>query len=242
MRLLRGFTSVSRPSAWLSSQCGICRGWGRQRVCADCLERHAPEPPRCVRCALEVPAGVRVCGHCLTDPPSFDRCVAALTYGYPWDALITRFKFDAALDLAPLLADRLLLAQRRAGADPPGLLLPVPLSAQRLRERGYNQAWEIARRLGRELHAEASADLLLRIKDTPHQLQLPLAQRSANVQGAFAIEPARLAGLRGREVTLVDDVLTTGATANEIAKVLLRAGAVRVQLWVVARTPRRGDA
>ena len=118
----------------------------------------------------------------------------------------------------------------------------MPLAAERLRERGYNQAWELARRLGAALGCAADARLLLRIRNTPHQTTLALSARAANVQGAFAVEPRRLAEVRGRELTLVDDVMTTGASAAEATRVLLQAGAARVQVWVVARTPRPGSA
>jgi ComF family protein len=120
----------------------------------------------------------------------------------------------------------------------PALLLPMPLSPARLRERGYNQAWELARRLGAALQVPADAGLLLRLKDTPHQTSLAVANRAANVRGAFAVEPLRRTELQGRDVTLVDDVLTTGASAAEATRALLQAGAARVQVWVVARTPR----
>ena len=224
------------------SLCAVCHGWGTQRVCADCVLRFAAEVPRCTRCALGVPSGVNLCGACLSDPPPFERSVAAVDYAYPWDSLITRFKFRGALDLAPALAQCLAEAVVRSTSPQPTLLLPVPLSDARLRERGYNQAWELARRLGRLLHCPADARLLLRVKDTPHQLALPPEQRVGNVRGAFAIEPRRSAELRGRVVTLVDDVMTTGATAAEIARVLLQAGASQVHVWSVARTPRPGEA
>jgi ComF family protein len=119
----------------------------------------------------------------------------------------------------------------------PDMLLPVPLAAARLRERGYNQAWEITRRLGRTLRCPAEPHLLLRLRDTPHQLAFPLHRRAANVRGAFAVEPTRLAEVRGRHIALVDDVMTTGATAEEIARALKQAGAAAVAVWVVARTP-----
>ena len=185
--------------------------------------------------------GVSVCGACLTAPPPFARALAAVDYDHPWDGLIARFKFHGALDLAPALAQRLLAEFERADAPAPTLLLPVPLSAQRLRERGYNQAWELARRIGPALRCDADPHLLLRIKDTPHQLAFPPAQRAGNVKRAFAIEPRRLAEVRGRSVTLVDDVMTTGATVAEIARVLLQAGASEVAVWVVARTPRHEE-
>ena len=126
-------------------------------------------------------------------------------------------------------------------APAPTILLPVPLSAERLRERGYNQAWELARRLATSLRCEADARLLLRIKDTPHQLAFPPDRRAGNVRAAFAVEPRRLADIRGRHVTIVDDVMTTGATLGELARTVLQAGATEVDVWVIARTPRPDD-
>jgi ComF family protein len=231
---------LSRAPA-LPTQCALCRGWERERVCAACRARFVEAVPRCVRCALRVPDGVTQCGACLAAPPPFDTTLAALDYGHPWDGLIGRFKFHAALDLGASLAQLLAEAWRASGRPRPDWLLPVPLSPQRLRERGYNQAWEIARRLAQMLAIRAEPRLLLRLKDTPHQLALPIEQRAANVHAAFAVEPARRAELRGRRVALVDDVMTTGATAAEIARVLRQAGASAVDVWVVARTPAPAD-
>ena len=220
------------------SLCAVCRSWGAQRVCAECLQRWAAPVPRCPRCAIDIPAGALLCGQCLLHPPPFARAVAALDYSFPWDGLIARFKFSGALDLVAVLSRQLLAAVRRAAVEPPTLLLPVPLSEARLRERGYNQAWELARRLGTALPCRADAHLLLRVKETAHQLALPPSERAANVRGAFAVEPLRARELRGRVVAIVDDVMTTGATAAELARTLLGAGAAEVQVWVVARTPR----
>jgi ComF family protein len=217
--------------------CAVCRGWGRGRLCAACRARWAAPVSRCTRCALEVPAGVAMCGSCLVEPPPWDGADAAVGYDVPWDRLVAAFKFHAALDLAPALAE-LMLSARDAARARPAWLLPVPLSARRLRERGYNQAWELARRLAPRLGAPADAHLLLRIRDTPHQLALPPGRRAANVAGAFAVEPLRAAEVRGRHATVVDDVMTTGATAAEIARVLRAAGAARVDVWVLARTAR----
>ena len=226
----------------LPSLCAVCRGWGTQRICSDCIERFAPALPRCRRCALRTPAGAAVCGSCLTDPPPYSRTLASVDYDHPWDGLVTHFKFHAALDLAPALATRMLDTLARSGAAAPTLLLPIPLSATRLRERGYNQAWELAKRLARRLHCATDAGLLLRVKETPHQLALPPERRAANVRAAFAVEPLRAAELRGRSVTLVDDVMTTGATVAEAARTLLQAGAADVGVWVIARTPRPDPA
>jgi ComF family protein len=231
------FTRLLRQ---VPSLCAVCRGWGSQAICTQCVERFASPVPRCERCALEVPEGVRVCGACLVDPPAFDGALAGVDYAHPWSALITQFKFHAMLDLGEALSALLQSAQERAALPLPQLLLPVPLSSQRLRERGFNQAGELTRRLARALHVEADARLLLRVKDVPHQLALPPEQRAANVRGVFAVEPLRRAELSGRSVAVIDDVLTTGATFAEIARVLKQAGASRVEAWALARTPRPG--
>ena len=182
----------------------------------------------------------------MSDPPPFERSLAALDYAFPWDGLITRFKFHDGLDLADAFVQRIRAAHagdRAAHADAPQptWLLPVPLSVERSRERGYNQAWELARRLARALHCPADAGLLLRVRDTLHQLALPVEQRGANVRGAFAVEPRRRDELRGRVVAVVDDVVTSGATVAEISRVLLQAGAAQVHVWMLARTPRPED-
>ena len=234
--------SAARAHAAVPSLCAICHGWGTQRVCEACVRRFAAPLPRCRRCALQLPAGAALCGACLTDPPPYAHTLAAVDYDHPWDGLITHFKFHAALELAPALAARMLAAQRLGHAPAPTLLLPIPLSDARLRERGYNQAWELAQRLGRALRCATDARLLLRVKDTPHQLALPPEQRAGNVRAAFAVEPRRRAELRGRRVTLVDDVMTTGATVAEATRSLLQAGASEVGVWVVARTPRHDGA
>jgi ComF family protein len=170
-----------------------------------------------------------------------DSVVAALDYAHPWDRLIGRFKFDAALDLTGVFAQLMAHAWRDGGQARPALLLPVPLSAPRLRERGYNQSWEIARRIARRLDVRADARLLLRVRDTAHQLAFPVEQRAANVRSAFAVEPRRLGEVRGRSITIVDDVMTTGATLAETARTLRAAGAAEVHALVLARTPAPGD-
>ena len=224
------------------SLCAVCHGWGRGRVCADCLDRFAAPVPRCRRCALPLAAPVAVCGTCLTTAPPFDAALAAVDYRPPWDRLVTAFKFHGALDLAAVFADAIVGAERRRAAARPALVLPVPLAPARGRERGYNQAWELARRVARRLDLVAEPDLLLRVRETAHQLALPLAERAGNVRGAFAVEPRRRAELRGRHVAIVDDVMTTASTAAEIAGVLRQAGAATIEIWVLARTPRPGDA
>jgi ComF family protein len=221
----------------LPTQCAVCRGWDRSRICSDCLQRHAAPRPRCSLCAIAVPVGTAVCGGCLQSPPPFTRSIAAVDYAYPWSGLVAAFKFRAALDLAPALAALLADAMHACDAPRPALLLPVPLSTERLAERGMNQAWELARRVGAQAGIPARADVLRRLIDTPHLADLPREQRSARIRGAFGVAPGHADRLRGRCVALVDDVMTSGATAAEATRVLLAAGAAAVQVWVVARTP-----
>jgi len=169
---------------------------------------------------------------------AFDACVTGADYADPWDQLIADFKFHQKTELAAALCDLVWRAVREAahGARP-ALLLPVPLSRERLRERGYNQAWELARRLARRLDVAARADVLQRSRDTPHQIGMTRAEREHNLRDAFWIEPRQRHRLQGVHVALVDDVFTTGATAHAAALALTRAGATRVDVWVVARTP-----
>lgn len=183
----------------------------------------------------------QTCADCLAAPPPFERCVTLGDYGFPWDGLITAFKFRDRVDLAGPLAQA--LAARIAGQGPQGaeLVLPVPLSPARLAERGHNQAWELARRVAGTLGLPANATTLLRLRDTAHQVGLGRDARAANLRNAYWVDPAHAPRLHGRRVALVDDVLTTGATAGAAAQALLQAGAARVQLWVLARTPRPED-
>lgn len=229
------FSRLLQP---LPSLCAVCRGWGDSAICAQCEARYASTVPRCERCALQVPAGVTVCGQCLAHPPEFDAARAGLGYAHPWSTLIARFKFHEALELADALVAPLQASLQRETSALPDLLLPVPLSRERLRERGYNQAWEATRRLARKLGVRCDARLLLRVKDSPHQLELPPEERTANVRDVFAVEPLRRAELQGLHVAVVDDVMTTGATCAELARVLKQAGTRRVSAWALARTPR----
>jgi ComF family protein len=221
--------------------CAVCRQWGLARVCQICVARFAPAATRCRRCAIRVVFDEHPCGACLRQPPPFDSALTAVDYLFPWAGLIAQLKFNEALDLCSVLTDLLSRAQRRRGLRLPDLLLPVPLGEERLRIRGFNQSWELARRLGKSLGCATDPRLLLRTRDTPHQLAVPPGQRHQNVQGAFAVEPLRRNALQGKSVALIDDVMTTGATVQELARVVRQSGASEVQVWVLARTPLPGS-
>lgn len=222
-------------------QCEVCRRWGSAALCADCVSRYAAPRPRCACCGLALGLATPRCGDCLREKPPFTRTVCAADYGFPWDGLIGAFKFQRRPELAGLLAERLAAAVQHAmqteALPRPDLVLPVPLSPHRLAERGYDQAWELARLIARGLQLPAEARLLQRPIDTAQQSGLGRAERQRNLRTAFMADPARRALLQGRRVALVDDVMTTGATLREASAVLLRAGAAAVDLWVLARTP-----
>jgi len=223
-------------------QCAVCRAWSRQQVCSDCLLHYARAVPRCWTCAARLPAALAgrreaKCASCLREPPPLDRSIAALDYSFPWDGLLQRYKFHQAIELREALLERLDQALTMASANAPDYLLPVPLSPRRLRERGYNQSHELARSLSKRRKLVCDPELLLRVRSTAQQAQLPLKERSRNVKQAFAVEPSRLGELRGCHVAVLDDVMTSGATLFEIARILRQAGAVQVQAWVIARTP-----
>ena len=213
-------------SLLFGGSCFLCRGTARRLLCAAC-ESDLPRlaMPLCPRCALPSP-GALVCGRCLSESPAYDATLAALAYDFPADALVHALKFRGELALAPLLAG--LLADK-LGAERVDCVVPVPLSARRLRERGYNQAAEIARHLRRN---GLELALCERTRDSPPQIELPYAERQRNVRGAFRCTRA----LIGARVAVVDDVMTTGATLHEIARTLKGAGATHVVNWVVART------
>jgi ComF family protein len=186
---------------------------------------------------LRLQAAASHCGTCLRDPPPLQCCVCAVDYTFPWSDLIADFKFNTRVELARPLAGQLLQAVLRTPGERPELLLPIPLSRGRLAQRGYNQAWELTRHLARSLGIACSAHVLERPVDSAHQADLPLAQRLQNLRGAFFVSPQLRGRVAQRHVALVDDVMTSGATLREAAATLLRAGASRVDAWVLARTP-----
>ena len=180
-------------------------------------------------CALPLPSG-SLCGDCLEHPPAYDSVAAAYCYAFPVDALVRALKYNGDLTLAPLLGRRL-ACEAKAPVD---AIVPMPLAAARLRERGFNQAHELARHIGRTLGLPVLGSACRRVTDTAPQAALPWAERARNVRAAFVCD----IDLSGKRIAVVDDVMTTGATLNEVAGNLKRAGAAYVSGWVVARTPR----
>lgn len=211
-------------------------------ICTPCETELPWLVEHCLQCALPLPTTQLICGQCLKQPPPFTRVIAPWTYRFPVDSLISRFKHNSKWPFGRLLAA--LLAQAlhdRFNHDlpRPDTLLPVPMTAKRFRQRGYNQAAMLARWLSDSLDIAIDEQSLLRVKETPAQQELDAKARKRNLLQAFALAPQ--AQLEGRHVALVDDVLTTGATAINISQLLLRSGARRVDIYCLARTPKPGE-
>lgn len=217
--------------SWFAQDCRLCGSEsGAELLCAGCAGDLPVLPEHCPQCALPSPGGA-LCGHCLNQPPRFDRTLALWRYDFPCDTLVRALKYGARIALAGFFARSLL----NSGLPPVDLIVPMPLHPRRLAERGFNQALEIARELGRLAGVSVAVRGVRRVKNTVPQTELPYDRRATNVRGAFDCN----LDLSDTSVAVVDDVMTTGATLDELARVLKRAGAPRVENWVVARTMPR---
>ena len=217
----------------LPPRCLVCAEAGDDGLdlCAECRADLPWNRDACRRCALPLAPGFD-CQRCLLSPPPWQRAQAAFRYGFPLDRLLPRFKFHGDLAAGALLAT--LLQWSLDPARRPQALLPVPLHHSRLRQRGFDQALELARALSRESGVPLMSRRLWRRRRTSAQTELGALARRRNVLGAFALAPGPPLPAH---VALVDDVLTTGATAGECTQLLLSAGVQRVELWVVAVAP-----
>ena len=228
------------PTRWpLPGGCQICLAWGRDRLCSDCLARFAPPAPRCPR--LRAGAAGAALRRLPARAPASGRDRVRCGLRRALVGLLHGLKYQEQLSAAPALAALLATAVQRAGARTEGvLLLPVPLHAQRLAERGHNQSQRLALALGQALGLPLAPSWVQRVADTAPQAQAPSREaRWRQLTHAFALLPR--AEVTGRHLALVDDVMTTGATMSALATLLRRHGAASVQAWAVARTPRPHD-
>jgi ComF family protein len=200
--------------------------------CPDCSAALPHWSQGCPQCAAPIAAGaaVRPCGACQQHPPVYSHTFAAFLYAPPIDRLIHGLKYHRRLEVARVLGGFLADRVERENVDV-DLIMPVPLHTARLRQRGFNQALELARPVAKRLGVPLNYSLLERTRATMPQVGLPAKERRRNVRGAFAASNL-VAGLR---VALVDDVMTTGHTVNAAATCLRKAGTRQVQVWVIAR-------
>lgn len=199
-------------------------------ICDHCERSLASLSPACPRCGLGLPVE-GTCGECLAHPPSFDRFVSPFAYRFPLDRLVRRFKYTADFAIGRYLGDA--LAAAAAASPRPQLLIAAPSSRGRIRERGFNPALVLARRVASRLRLPLHAGAIAKVRETPAQSGLDRTARLANVRSAFEAR-RRFDGL---DVAVVDDVVTTGATMGALAACVRAAGARSVAAWSVARTP-----
>ncbi len=201
----------------------------------------------CLSCALplsspdtEVIPGRQFCGACLQNPLPFSQCHCMFTYDYPVDRLIQQLKFQQKPGYGKILGKLMatLIQQHYQNTQFPDAIVPVPLHKTRLRERGYNQAYEIASSCATQLGIPLLIKNCRRIKATPHQSGLNASTRRKNLRAAFKILPSNSTGLtqNPRSIALVDDVMTTGATLAELSTAFQKSGTKEIHAWCVART------
>jgi ComF family protein len=222
--------------AWMQrlrppSMCHICEAWPSSAFCESCVQQFGQPIARCNTCAM--PAIGNRCMPCHNAPSPLDRCLTAVTYGHPWSECIAKLKFHGDVGLARPLAQLL----RNAPWVEPALekadrVIPIPLSASRLRERGFNQAYELGKHLA---PTKADARSLWRLEHASHQVGATRAERLAQARNTFWINPTRIPALHGTRVVLLDDVMTTGATMFEAARTLRKAGVTHITGLVLAR-------
>ena len=213
------------------AQCMVCsERAGIDDLCPACVRDLPWNRCACPRCGLPLPLPAPACGHCQRRPPPLTETRAVFRYAAPMDHLLPRLKFHQ--DLAAGRSCALRMAEALADAPRPAALVPLPLHPARLRQRGFDQALELARPLARALDLPLIEGVLVRSRDTAPQSRLDAPARRRNLRRAFAVHPGPALPTH---VTLVDDVMTTGATLHAAAETLLRAGVTRVDAWVCAR-------
>ena len=212
--------------------CSRPSGCGRE-LCNACARdlpwnRHA-----CPRCALPMPveSGAQLCGRCLGHPPAWDKAASSLIYDWPLDRLLQRFKFNGDLATGQMLGELLAEFLAAAPMTKPDVLIPVPLHSARLRERGFNQALELARPVSRRLKLRLDAEACVRHKPTAVQSTLDARERHRNLRNAFSVRHP----LAGAQVAILDDVITTGATVTALSTTLHEADAAHISVWSLAR-------
>ena len=218
--------------------CLLCGDKGTQGrdLCESCARSLPYNHPACPRCALPLPFETdSLCGECQRRPPAYGRSFALFHYEEPARHLLTALKFHARYPCARLLGEMLADALETQ-EDKPELIIPVPLHRSRYRERGYNQTLEIARTLSRRLQIPVDFASCIRALATQPQTDLKGKDRRRNVRKAFALTRPMAAS----HVAILDDVVTTGATVNELAKLLRQAGVGRIEVWACARAGGKG--
>jgi len=208
--------------------CFLCGKINTQAICADCQNDLPYLQTACTHCGRDLPIS-DICGNCSAQPPLFHQAKALFSYTYPMDILIQVAKFQRNFAILKMLGD--LMGQHFKQEKLPNLLIPIPLHRKRLHERGYNQAREMAKNISFHTGIAWNDSLCQRIKNTPQQARLSARKRRRNLKNAFTVNELPQ---EWQHIVLIDDVMTTGSTANELAKMLFKAGARRIDVWCCA--------
>ena len=226
------FAHHTQAHRWIKSACLLCASHqgGDLGICPACMQDlpwHTTQ--QCPQCSLQ--SNGSICGACLNAAPSFNATTALFTYDFPVNKLLQHYKYKEMLHLSRIFGTLLStkLTNKMQHID---IIIPMPMHPTRLKERGFNQALEIARLVAKNLHIPMNYKACQRIKLTPPQASLPLKSRIKNIRGAFKCTE----NIQGKHIAIIDDVMTSGASLNELAKTLKQAGAAHVECWVIART------
>ena len=230
---------MKRAHRFIQSQstCPVCAEQSPQFICPTCNEMLPRIANQCIQCGLPLEAtesnnqALR-CGQCISSPPAFDICISPFHYALPISKFITQLKFHRKLHYGPVLASLLIEKIEQHVEKLPECIIPVPLHPNRLRQRGFNQAYEIAHPIARKYGLKLDCKSCQRIVSTPPQMEQNKKARQKNIRNAFSVSTE----FNYKSVAIVDDVMTTGQTLNELARVLRERGASHIQVWAVARS------
>lgn len=236
------FSAMADSIRQTLTPCILCHSPSQDGICKLCHDRYIPKnAPRCRQCGSLLNQNPQqpdiICGECLKNPPAYDATIVAADFTPPLDQIVHLLKFQHQLPVAPVMG-RLLYQAVLKQSITPDFLVAVPLGNRRLIERGFNQSHEIAKTLGKLMKVSPQRTLLSRVRDTQPQSDLALSVRQQNVHQAFAVSAVIQPLIQGKHIAVVDDVMTTGHTLDEIACVLKQAGAGKVTNIVFARTPK----
>jgi len=215
----------------------LCLDPDNEFICASCKSALPVIENQCFQCGLPLnkvdttDISMR-CGQCLVSPPAFDLCISPYHYALPINQFITQLKFRHQLHYARILADLLITKIEQHAENLPECIIPVPLHSSRLRQRGFNQALEIARPIAKKYGIPLDTKSCSRIISTPPQMEQDKRTRQKNVKNAFSVSP----DFNYTHIAIVDDVMTTGHTLNELSRVLREQGAKRIQVWATSRS------
>ncbi len=229
---------------FLPSTCLLCANTlPNGLLCLGCQLNlpHLSHKNLCRQCGLQIESLSNFCGHCLHQPPAFERSIIPFAYDYPLNGLIHQFKYRRHLTCGKLLGKMLAEHLKHCAQDDsdwraPDLLIPAPMHWLKRWQRGFNQAEFLAQHVARELDIPLASGIVKRTHKTPAQKELTRAERQQNLRKAFAISEKNHVHIKGKRIAIIDDVVTTTATVRELSQLLIKAGAKEVQVWALART------